>query len=117
MLVNATWRHMTIEMLYFDGCPSHEQLLDHLLRLLEDAGIKTPVTLREIADSDEAERERFLGSPTIRVEGRDIEPGGEERSDYGFKCRVYRTAAGLTGLPPDEWILNALVNRRGTPSL
>lgn len=63
---------MTIEVLYFDGCPSYEQLLDHLPRVLDDAGITTPVTFREISGSDEAERERFLGSPTIRVDGRDI---------------------------------------------
>jgi hypothetical protein len=104
-------------VLYFDGCPSYEQLLDHLPRVLEDAGITTPITFREISDSDEAERERFLGSPTIRVDGRDVEPGAEGRTDYGFKCRVYRTTAGLTGLPPYDWILDALVTQPDKPSL
>lgn len=103
---------MTIEVLFFDGCPSHEQLLDRLPRLLDDAGIDTPLTLRKISDPEQAERERFLGSPTIRVDGRDVEPGAEERIDYGLKCRVYRSPAGLTGLPPDPWILDALERRR-----
>jgi hypothetical protein len=106
---------MTIEVLFFDGCPSHEQLLDRLPRLLEDAGIETPLTLRKISDPEQAERERFLGSPSIRVDGRDIEPGAEARSDYGFKCRVYSTPAGLTGMPADEWILAALAAHRDQP--
>lgn len=57
---------------------------------------------------EEAEAYRFLGSPTLRVDGRDIEPGADERTDFGFKCRVYRGAAGLRPTPPDELIVAAL---------
>lgn len=101
---------MTIEILYFDGCPNHEQLLEHLPRLLEREGIDAEITLHKVPDAAHAQRERFLGSPTIRVGGRDIDPGAAQRSDYGLKCRVYQTATGLTGLPPDEWILDAVVD-------
>ena len=55
-----------------------------------------------------AERERFLGSPTLRVDGVDIDPGVDDRSDYGLKCRLYPTEHGLRGAPPDEWVLHAL---------
>ena len=103
-----------IEILYFDGCPNHEQLLDHLLRLLEREGIDADVTLREVADPESAQRERFLGSPTVRVDGRDIDPSATDRADYGLKCRIYHTPAGLRGLPPDEWIIDALADSRGT---
>jgi hypothetical protein len=98
---------MTIEILYFDGCPNHERLVQALPALLRRAGIDTQAVLRRITEQD-AERERFLGSPTLRVDGRDVEPGAEGRTDYGLKCRVYRTAEGLTGCPADEWILAAL---------
>ena len=101
---------MTIEILYFDGCPNHEQLLEHLPRLLEREGIDAEITLHKVPDAAHAQRERFLGSPTIRVGGRDIDPGAAQRSDYGLKCRVYQTATGLAGLPPDEWILDAVVD-------
>jgi len=50
-----------------------------------------------------AERERFLGSPSVRVNQEDIEPGAEERRDFGMKCRLYVTPDGLSGLPPDRW--------------
>lgn len=99
---------MTIEVLYFDGCPNHERLLEHLPRLLERERITVPIALHKIKGDDQAQRERFLGSPTIRVNGRDIDPGATERTDYGLKCRIYQTPTGLTGMPPDEWIVTAV---------
>jgi hypothetical protein len=103
---------MTIEVLYFDGCPNHERLLEQLPRLLERAGIDAEVVLREVPDAEHAQRERFLGSPTIRVDGRDVDPAAADRDDYGLKCRIYQTPAGLTGLPPDEWIVDALTDHQ-----
>ena len=103
---------MRIEILYFDGCPNHEQLLEHLPGLLKRAGIDAEITLHNVRDAEHAQRERFLGSPTIRVGGRDIDPGAKYRTDYGLKCRIYQTAEGLTGLPPDERILDALAHHR-----
>jgi hypothetical protein len=101
-----------IEILYFDGCPNHDQLLEHLPRLLEREGIDAEITLHNVPDAEHAHRERFLGSPTIRVGGRDIDPGATDRSDYGLKCRIYQTPTGLSGLPPDQWILEALADQQ-----
>jgi hypothetical protein len=102
---------VTIEVLYFDGCPNHERLLERLPALLEREGITAPIALVNVHDDDQAQHERFLGSPTIRVNGRDIDPGAAERTDYGLKCRIYQTPGGLTGVPPDEWILDALTGQ------
>jgi hypothetical protein len=99
---------MRIELLYFDGCPNHEAFLPRLRRLLDGAAIAEPVRLRRVESAADAERERFLGSPTLRVDGRDVDPGAAERSDYGLKCRLYRTDAGTVGMPPDEWVMRAL---------
>jgi hypothetical protein len=99
---------VTLELLYFDGCPNHEALLPHLERLLRGAEISADIRPTRIEDDNAAQDERFLGSPTVRVDGRDVEPGAEERDDFGLKCRLYRTPAGLQGVPPDEWILDAL---------
>ena len=52
-----------------------------------------------VSDLEAAERLRFLGSPTVRVHGRDIEPGADKRTDFALSCRVYRTDAGLAGEP------------------
>lgn len=99
---------MTIEILYFEGCPNNELLRERLPALLKAAGTVTEPTLREITTQQEAEQERFLGSPTLRVNGHDVEPAADNRTDYGIKCRIYRTPAGMTGLPEDQWILAAL---------
>ncbi len=107
---------MRIEILYFDGCPNHEHLLLHLPRLLKHEGIHAEIVRRNIPDDEHAQRERFLGSPTIRVHGRDIDPGAANRDDYGLKCRIYQTPAGLTGLPPDEWIVDAIAEHQADRS-
>lgn len=103
---------MLAEILYFAGCPSYERLLPTVQRLAERAGAE--LHLRRIETPEEAERERFLGSPTVRVDGRDIEPGASERTDYGLKCRLYRPRAlGPAPIPPEEWIRAALEAGRG----
>lgn len=99
---------MKVELLYFEGCPNHEALLPHLTELLEKAGIDAPIELVEVPDDADPQEQRFLGSPTVRVNGHDIEPDAEARTDFGLKCRLYRTPAGLGGTPPDEWIRAAL---------
>jgi hypothetical protein len=91
-----------IELLYFDGCPNHEALLPRLREILARAGISTEIELRKITGDDAAQCERFLGSPTVRVNGHDVEPHAELRTDYGIKCRLYHTASGLSGQPPQE---------------
>ena len=99
---------MKIELLYFDGCPNHEALLPRLRQLLELANVSSAVELVNVPDDAAAQRERFLGSPTLRVDGHDVEPGAEERTDFGLKCRLYRTPEGFAGAPPDAWVLEAV---------
>jgi len=97
-----------IELLYFDGCPHYEAFLPHLRDLLEREGVADDVRLVRVDSVEDAERKRFLGSPTLRVNGSDVEPGAAERSDFGLKCRLYRTDDGVSGVPEDEWVLRAL---------
>ena len=103
---------MIVEVLYFDGCPNHETLVPHLEQLLRGAQLPAQIALRRIADEETAWRERFLGSPTVRVDGRDVEPGAEERDDFGLTCRLYRVPSGVRGTPLDEWVLDALAGAR-----
>lgn len=100
---------MTVEVLYFDGCPSHERLLPRLREVVAEAGgDPDKIVLRRIETLDDAERERFLGSPTVRVDGRDVDPTATERNDYGLKCRLYRDEHGQAPLPPERWLRAAL---------
>jgi hypothetical protein len=96
----------TVQLLYFDGCPSHERLLPAVQRLAGDAGAR--VVLRRIETPEEAEAAAFLGSPTVRVDGVDVDPGAAQRSDYGLKCRLYRSNGDQSAMPPEAWIRAAL---------
>ena len=69
----------------------------------------------EVEDLEAAERERFLGSPTVRIDGQDVEPGADRRTDFGLKCRLFATPDGLRGMPTDEWVL-ATLQRAPAPS-
>jgi hypothetical protein len=97
---------MKIELLYFDGCPGHERLLPSLRELAAQHGVE--LEQRHIRTLEEAEEARFLGSPSVRINGRDVEPGAEQRTDYGLKCRLYRSSDGQSGLPPRDWLDRAL---------
>ncbi|MFI5489143.1 DF family (seleno)protein [Micromonospora echinaurantiaca] len=95
-----------IEILYFDGCPNHEGLDTRIRSLLAAAGIEETIVHRRIESDEHAQAERFLGSPTVLVNGVDVDPGATSRQAYGLTCRVYATDDGLRGTPPDEWIIS-----------
>jgi hypothetical protein len=105
---------MKVELLYLDGCPGYARLLPRLRALIAQASVEADVELRRVESPEAAETQRFLGSPTVRVDGRDIEPGAGERTDFGLRCRLYRTPAGLQGTPPEDAVLAAL-SARGRP--
>ncbi len=104
-----------VEILFFDGCPNHERARLLVERVAAELGIEPELHLVNVPDPEAARRLRFLGSPTIRVDGRDVEPGAEERSDYVLSCRVYRTESGFAGQPDERWIREALSESREGP--
>ena len=97
-----------VEILYFEGCPNHEPARALVERVAADLGVELELELVEVPDAEAAERRRFLGSPTVRVDGVDVEPGPAGRDDFVLSCRVYRGAHGLTGQPDESWVRDAL---------
>jgi hypothetical protein len=96
-----------IELLYFIGCPGYERLIPVLEALASEMGAQ--LVLREVETPDAAQVAGFLGSPSVRVNGRDVDPDAEHRTDYGLKCRLYRSPElGQSAVPPTEWIRAAL---------
>jgi hypothetical protein len=117
----GVWAHavcggarMTVELLYFEGCPGGQALVSRLRALVAEAGLDPDhaMTLRRIESPEEAQRARFLGSPSVRVDGSDVEPGADGRSDYGLKCRLYESEAGPSRIPPEPLIARALARGR-----
>jgi hypothetical protein len=102
-------RSPKVEVFYFVGCPSHEALMPRLARVMTEAGLEPGTVELHIVDSDErAEATGFLGSPSVRVDGVDVEPGAGERADFGMKCRLYEFGGRRQGTPPDAWLRAAL---------
>ena len=101
---------MRVELLWWDGCPSHPQALRELREVLRSEGLDPDVVEQRHIDSvEQAERERFLGSPTILVDGRDVVPADEE--PVGLACRVYRLRDGRPSPTPDPADVRDAVRR------
>jgi hypothetical protein len=89
-----------IELLFWDGCPSHPQALAELREAMVDVALDpSTVVVREVKTPPEAARERFVGSPTIRIDGVDVQPPEEE--PVGLTCRVYHRRDGRISPTPD----------------
>jgi len=81
---------MNVEILYFEGCPSFATLLPRVREIVaEGGGDPDAIELRTVETFDVAQETRFLGSPTVRIDGVDIDPGAGGRDDFGLKCRIY----------------------------
>lgn len=104
-------RPLQVDVLYFVGCPHHQATIDQVREVLLDLEIEAEVHEVVVRDSDEAARRRFLGSPSIRVEGLDIEPEARGRTDFALSCRLYDGS----GLPPRELLVAALQRFRNPP--
>jgi hypothetical protein len=103
---------MKIELLYFEGCPNYAPFLPRLRELIASEGIDEEVVLRQVETAEDAERERFLGSPTVRIDSGDVDPTADGRDEFGLECRLFRSDEGLVGTPPEAWIRAALRRAR-----
>jgi hypothetical protein len=97
-----------VEVMYFDGCPNVEIATDHAREAVAAAGVLAEVRLVRIDGNTEAMRRQFLGSPTVRVNGEDVDVSARDRMDLGLQCRVYKVDSKLVGMPPVAWIEAAL---------
>ena len=99
---------MRIELLWFDGCPNHASVRADVERMLALRGLEASLLTSITVDETTVIDVRFPGSPTIRVDGRDIEPDFREPDSYALSCRVYATSRGLRGQPETVWIEQAI---------
>ena len=101
---------MRVELLWWEGCPSHPEALTEVQRILREEGVAADVRRIEIEDDEQARRERFPGSTTIRIDGEDIVPPGEGEP-FSLTCRVYRTRDGRISAVPDPEDVREAVRR------
>ena len=75
--------------------------------MIRETGAQAEVRRVDVVDTEAAIAQRFLGSPTIHVDGRDVEPGANDRRDYAISFRTYRTSAGLADQPETRAVRSA----------
>jgi hypothetical protein len=99
---------VTIELLYWSECPSYPEARALLEDVLRERGIDGGIEMREVTTQEEAEALEFPGSPTIRIDGRDIDPSGAQARP-ALTCRIYHTEAGkVSPVPTRKQIEGAL---------
>jgi hypothetical protein len=100
----------TIEILYYDGCPTWQKALERVRQVVAQARLEehTEIQTVRVETDEQAQELGFLGSPTIRVDGHDVEASSQARTDFGLQCRVYQNGGRLTGIPDADLIRSAL---------
>jgi hypothetical protein len=97
-----------IEFLYWEGCPSYPEARALLDAVLAERGIDAPVEVLEVRTDEGAVAHAFPGSPTIRVDGRDVDSVGATAAP-SLTCRIYHRPDGrVSPLPTREQIEEAL---------
>jgi Domain of unknown function (DUF2703) len=97
-----------VEVFYFEGCSNHKPAVERVKSIMKEQGIAPQVVQVEVPDAEVAKAVGFLGSPTIRVNGLDIDPASRSVTDAGFACRCY-----VGGLPSEDMIRAALLEAQG----
>src|SRR3954462_11028380 len=91
---------MRVEVLWWEGCPSTPEAIEDLKLVLGEEGVDAEVQVVEVESEEQGERERFPGSPTIRIDGEDVVAPGDG-DPVGLTCRVYRLRDGSPSPTPD----------------
>jgi mercuric ion transport protein len=107
---------MKVEVLYLADCPNHGPTVERVRKALRSAGIIDSVEQVEIRTNAEAEKWCFPGSPTVRVNGHDIEPEARSVQHFGLGCRSYAENGIRAGMPSEELIQRAISENPGASS-
>lgn len=100
---------MKIEVLYTPGCPDYIPALEVVYRALADSGIPALVKLVRVETEADARRLRFTGSPSVRVDGVDVQPYATFAiGDFGLGCRLYAEEGQAMGWPSERMVREAV---------
>ncbi len=99
---------MRVEVLYFEGCPNHAPTIERVRSELVSRGLPKEIEEVEIHSQAEAETLRFLGSPSVRINGSDIELEARNFKSFGMSCRTYLEGTVRSGSPSSDLIGRAL---------
>ena len=99
---------MRIELLWFEECPCHRDAEVLVRGVLAELGVEAGIERIEVPDEPSGVAVGFPGSPTLRVDGRDVEPAFSPCAECTPRCRIYEASGRLGCLPAREWIVAAV---------
>lgn len=102
---------MKIEVLYVAECPSHPAAVKLVKDILAAEDVAAEIHEVLVRDKGMADELRFCGSPTIRINGRDVAGESQTAQSFGLSCRLYPGSKQI-GLPPAEVIHRAVLAAR-----
>ncbi len=106
---------MRVEVFYIDGCPNRQTAVERVTEAIRELGIAGEVLETAVNDSEAASALRFLGSPTIQINGVDAEPAARTSDQFGIMCRTYQDGPRREGVPSKKIIREALLEFRNPP--
>lgn len=102
---------MKVEVFYVLDCLHHPRVVQELRNVLLAEGIVEEIHEVAVRNFSAAREFKFRGSPTIRINGRDVAGESEEHEWYALACRIYPGAKDA-GVPPVEMIRRAVLEAR-----
>ncbi len=90
---------MKVEILYVAGCPNHEPTVRLVHEMLALEGVLGELLETEVRTVDDAQAIGFLGSPSVRINGVDVEPDARTVQTFGLGCRIYAEGDRRSGMP------------------
>ncbi len=116
-MTTGTGRPVRVEILARKDCESRRMAEIVVERVAAEMGVPVALEVIDVTSEAQARKRRFLGSPTVRVDGLDVEPGTNGSTDFTLGDRVYRGGErGLQSWPDARWIRAALVVAQASTS-
>jgi hypothetical protein len=86
MMEKSTKRNppVRVVVLHDEGCPSTPKTIEWIEACTAEMGIEIDFQILLVTTLTEANKWRFLGSPTIQVNGMDIDPSVRDAKAFGF---------------------------------
>jgi len=99
---------LRILLVYHEKCPNFKNVLKDLKDALTEEKTNAQIQIVKLSNLQEAKNLHIVGSPTIRINNKDIDPSIKKSSNYSLKCRSYFYHGKITASPPKEFIIEAI---------
>ncbi len=96
-------RKVKVDILFWEGCPSYPKVIDRVKKVLEDLGLDYEIEFIRVESEEDAEKLKFPGSPTIRINGEDIQKE-TANPPYSLSCRLYVIDGKYLPAPTEDYI-------------